>query len=303
MDVSVIIVNYNTLKLTENTINSVLKKTKDLNFEIILVDNNSTDGSKEYFSKEEYEGKFIFIKSEKNLGFGKANNLGINIAKGKYIFFLNPDTILINNAIKILYDFMQNNTECGVCGGNLFTKDLKPNHSFREKITSLYTEINDYFNLYEKIKFRFFNKRRDFNYTDKNIEVGYITGADMMVSKSVIDKVGGFDKDIFMYYEEVELSYRIKKEGLTIFNVPEAKIIHLEGQSFIFKEERYRRQIQGKYQYFKKSYGKDKLKTLYVITKLGLLFKFILTLKSKNLDMIKIMEEEYKFFNESSGNI
>ncbi|MBR8823894.1 hypothetical protein IX293_002169 [Fusobacterium necrophorum] len=293
IDVSIVIVNYNTLELTRDTINSVVQKTKGLQYEIILVDNCSIDGSREFFENI-FDKEIHFIKSDENIGFGRANNLGIDIAKGEKIFFLNPDTILINNAIKILYNFMQNNLECGVCGGNLYTRDMKPNHSFRKRAHSLFTEIRDCFNLYEKISFYFFNKRKDFNYTNKNIEVGYIIGADMMVSKSVIDKVGGFDKDIFMYYEDVELSCRIKKQGLKIFNVPEAKIIHLEGQSFIFKEERYRRQIQGKYMFFKKIYGMIDVQLLCYITILKLLLKCCVTLKTDYLKMIRITIEEYK---------
>ena len=129
MDVSIIIVNYNTLELTKNTIDSVNEKTKDLNYEIILVDNASTDGSVEFFEKE-YKNKIIFIKNDENLGFGRANNRGIKIAKGKYVFLLNSDTLLINNAIKILFDFMEKNNNCGVCGGNLYTLTLQPTNSF-----------------------------------------------------------------------------------------------------------------------------------------------------------------------------
>ena len=94
MDVSIIIVNYNTLELTKNTINSVREKTRNLNYEIILVDNNSTDGSVEFFEKE-YKDKIIFIKNNENLGFGRANNKGIEIAKGKYISFIDSDDIII----------------------------------------------------------------------------------------------------------------------------------------------------------------------------------------------------------------
>ena len=104
MDVSVIIVNYNTLELTKNTIESVFEKTIEVSYEIILVDNASTDGSVEFFENN-YKDKIILIKNNENLGFGRANNKGIEIAKGKYIFLLNSDTLLINNAIKILFDF------------------------------------------------------------------------------------------------------------------------------------------------------------------------------------------------------
>ena len=102
MDVSIILVSYNTILLTASAIDSIIEKTQGITYEIILVDNNSVDGTVEYL-----DGKFnenlIIVKSTKNLGFGKANNLGIEIANGKYVFLLNTDTILINNAIKVLW--------------------------------------------------------------------------------------------------------------------------------------------------------------------------------------------------------
>ena len=144
VDVSVIVVNYNTLELTKNTINSVIEKTRDLNYEIILVDNASTDGSVEFFERE-YTDKVIFIKNSENLGFGRANNKGIEISKGKYVFLLNSDTLLINNAIKILFDFMEKNKDCGICGGNLYDLEMNPMHSYKQRIPNLITLINYYF--------------------------------------------------------------------------------------------------------------------------------------------------------------
>lgn len=293
LNVSIIIVNYNTLELTKNTIESVFEKTKDINYEIILVDNASVDGSVEFFEKN-YSGKIIFIKSNENLGFGRANNKGIEKAKGKYIFLLNSDTLLINNAIKILFDFMEKNNDVGICGGNLFDKNLLPTHSFRLNLTSLKTEMGNFFNVIEKINVKYFNRRKDFNYTNKEIEVGYILGANIFTSKKNFEKVDGFSKDIFMYYEDVELAYKIKKNGYKIYNVPDAKIIHLEGQSFDFKEERYRRQIQGKYIYFIKCYGKNSIKKLYKIHWMGLMSRYLLTFNKKYLKMLEICKQELK---------
>lgn len=104
MDISIIIVNYNTKELTKNCIDSIYEKTKDIEFEVILVDNDSNDGSKELFERDK---KIEFVEAGKNLGFGKANNLGLTRATGKYIFFLNSDTILVNNAVKIFFDFCE----------------------------------------------------------------------------------------------------------------------------------------------------------------------------------------------------
>lgn len=297
MDVSVIIVNYNTLELTKNTIESVFEKTKGLNYEVILVDNASTDGSVEFFENN-YKEKIIFIKNNKNLGFGRANNKGIEIARGKYVFLLNSDTLLINNAIKILFDFMEQNIECGVCGGNLYDIDLKPTHSFLVDLPymTLKTEFDSYLNIVSKLYRKLRKKRKDFNYNNAPQKVGYITGADMMIRKKVLDKVGMFDRDFFMYSEEVELTYRIYKAGYTSFSVPQAKIIHLEGRSTIFKENKVRMMLESKYKYFYKTADLKTCEYAYYISQLGHLLFLVLRLDKDYWKMYKINKEEYQKF-------
>ncbi|MCS5420416.1 glycosyltransferase family 2 protein [Psychrilyobacter sp. S5] len=287
------VINYNTLKLTEETINSVIEKTKQLKYEIILVDNASNDGSQNYFEKEyKYRSEIKFIKSEVNLGFGKANNLGIKNSKGKYVFLLNSDTILVNNAIKILFDYMEKNICVGICGANLYSQRLVPIHSFSQKLPSIKSEIESIF-LIPTIKKRIFKKRADFNYSKFPKEVGYITGADMMIRKEILENSYFFDPDFFMYYEETELTNRVKKLGYKIISIPEAKIIHLEGQSFEFKEHRSRMMYESRYKYFNKVYGVKSLKWSYSILILNLVFKFLITFKNQYLKMIKINKEEY----------
>ncbi len=297
MDVSVIIVNYNTLKLTKNTIDSVIEKTKGINCEIILVDNASTDGSLEFFEKE-YSNSINFIKNSENLGFGRANNKGIEIAKGKYIFLLNSDTLLINNAIKLLFDFMEENSNCGACGGNLFNIDLNPVHSFiaEKPYISLKTEFNVYLNFIQKLRYRILKKRNDFNYKSKPIEVGCITGADLMIRKEILDRIGYFDEDFFMYSEECELEYRIAKQGYKIISVPTAKIIHLEGKSTVFKEKKYHMILESKYKYFYKTTDLKTCKYAYYISQLGHIIKLSLTFNKDYLKMLKINKEEYNKF-------
>lgn len=284
MDVSVIIINYNTLNLTKNTIKSVLEKTKDVSIEIILVDNNSADGSREYFDNIE---EIKFIKNVENIGFGNANNIGLKESKGKYVFFLNSDTILINNAIKILFEFMENNLEAGVCGGNLYYEDLSPGHSFEENIFGLKDEFKNFYKfLYKKI----YKKRLDFNYSLKYKEVGYVTGADMFVRKEVLDKLGGFDSDFFMYYEETELTNRIKKLGYRIYSVPQAKIIHLEGKSSEYKELKFKMMTESKYKYFYKVHGKKMMKYSYFLSQ----FKYLLLPIKINRIKLKLNRKIYK---------
>lgn len=295
MDVSIIIINYNTLELTKNTVSSVFEKTRDLNFEIILVDNASIDGSIEFFEKE-YKDKIIFIKNSKNLGFGRANNKGIEISKGKYVFLLNSDTLLINNAIKILFDFMEKNENCGVCGGNLFDINLKPVHSFSKKLPCLSTEIDSELNFLGKFIRKLINKRNDFNYSKLEKEVGYITGADMMIRKKILPEIGSFDLDFFMYSEETEFTYRAKQKGYKIISVPQAKIIHLEGKSIGFKEKKYRMVLESKYKYYYKTTNLKTCKYIYYVYILGYFLRFLITFNKIYLKLIKINREEYNKF-------
>ena len=295
MDISIIIVNYNTLELTKNTIDSVIEKTTGIKYEIILVDNASTDGSIEYFEKN-YKDKIIFLKNKENLGFGRANNKGIEIAKGKFIFLLNSDTLLINNAIKILFDYMKLNSKVGVCGGNLYDIKLNPVHSYLEKIPSIKTEINYFFNILGKVLKKISKRRDDFNYSKLVKEVGYITGADMMIRKSVLEKVGVFDEIFFMYSEEAELTYRIKQAGYKIMSVPMAQIIHLEGKSTKFKDKKFRMYLESKYKYFYKVYGIESFKKFYFISQIGYFLRLFFSFNKDYYQMNKINKEEYKYF-------
>lgn len=287
MDVSVIIVNYNTLKMTENTIKSVIEKTEDIEYEIILVDNASTDGSVEYFEKE-WKEKIIFIKNKENLGFGRANNKGIEVAKGKYVFLLNSDTLLINNAIKILYDFMEKNDKVGICGGNLYTKDFLPAASYSLKMLNYSTEyLSSIINFFRKNLFK--SNGNYFNNTGLPKKVEIIIGADMLIKKHILKKTGKFDEDFFMYHEESELCFRVLRHGYSIYSVPEAKIVHLEGKSSKFKAKRFQMDRYGKYMFFYKTKGKKSLKWVYFLSQL----KYLNLL---DLEKLRLNRQEYKKF-------
>jgi GT2 family glycosyltransferase len=238
MDVSVIIINYNTVRYLVNAIDSIFEKTKDIEFEIIVADNNSSDNSK-YILQEKYGNAVIYLALSENVGFGRANNAVAEIAKGRNLFLLNPDTILINNAIKILSNYLDDHEQVAVCGGNLYNEEYKPIHSFRRTLSPIFDELNRLFlGFPEKVVY---GKNSMFNYTKEPIEVGYITGADMMIRKKIFDNLKGFDKDFFMYYEESELSCRLHKLNYKIVCIPDAHIIHLEGKSFSSNLERVKR--------------------------------------------------------------
>ncbi|MEI3420786.1 MAG: glycosyltransferase [Butyricimonas faecihominis] len=165
---------------------SLFKETRFLSFEVIVVDNESSDNSVEMI-----RGLFpqvYVLNSEGNVGFGRANNLGIEKARGRNVFLLNPDTILLNNAIKILSDFLDSHDEVAVCGGNLYNVDKEPTHSFLRYLPSVFGEL-DQLTGYKLAKWCY-GKSIEFNHDNRPLHVGYITGADMMIKKIVLDEVG-----------------------------------------------------------------------------------------------------------------
>lgn len=245
MDVSIIIINYNTEGLILNCLDSIFQKTEYVKFEIIVVDNNSTRKPKSL----PIDTRIQYIQSKRNLGFGKANNLGAQYAKGEFILFLNPDTLLINNAIKALHDYISKREYVGACGPNLYTKELTPNLSFSTLKTGIWQEFVDSRG-FTKNKFN-----KSFNDTNICLSVPFVSGAAMMVRKKIFDDVGGFSNKFFMYYEDNDLCLSITRKGYQITNIPYSKIIHLDGQSFTFKKEREILSLRGRKTFYKKNYG------------------------------------------------
>ena len=261
MDISIIIVNYNTKELTKNCIDSIYEKTKDIEFEVILVDNDSNDGSKELFERDK---KIEFVEAGKNLGFGKANNLGLTRATGKYIFFLNSDTILVNNAVKIFFDFCEGHKDLktGGIGCLLQNAEGKRIHSFAP-FPTLGRELRDFFIAPIYKKFRWAYHRYDTTRDDTKKDwfyVDYATGADLFVSRKVIDECGGFDPDFFMYFEETEMQHRWSRAGYPSTIIKTPKIIHLEGGSVKIGQPKFNHRqflfgLRSKNLYFKKTQG------------------------------------------------
>lgn len=261
MDVSIIYVNYKTADLIVDSIQSVKKLTEGISFEIIVVDNCSGDGSVEQIKKTCPE--VTLIQSPENIGFGRANNLGIEAAGGEMVLFLNPDTLLVNNAIKLLYDYLKQHKKAGACGGNLLNINLYPVNSFGRRFPSLYEEFLSIFYL-KPIVWKH-SGSTFYNHTCKPLQVASIVGADLMVKRSVLERSGYFSPDFFMNFEETELCLRIKKAGYQIVSVPDARIVHLEGQSSYIDASRQQRYFEGQYTFFRKRYGKMGMEVLYAL--------------------------------------
>ena len=256
MDVSIIIVNYNTKDLIKNCLHSIFKHTVGFEFEVIVVDNASNEGSRQMI-KEEFP-QITLIENEKNIGFGRANNLGVKKAHGKYLFFLNSDTILLNNAIKFFFEFFDTHSknEFGAAGSILLDKDLKPTHSSGQfpskqnilKVISLgYFDKTYLLNNYRKEKLNFDN--------ESYFIVDYITGADLFIPYALFNTLNGFDPLYFMYYEEGDLQKYINELGLKCIIIDGPKIIHFEGGSNsipIFSKQKRIMITKSMFLYFKK---------------------------------------------------
>lgn len=236
MDLSVIVVNYNTKKLLKDCLNSIFRYTRGLDFEVIVVDNASTDGSDKYIKNKKLKTKSTNKKlknilNKENLGFAKANNQGIKIAKGKYVLLLNSDTLLKDNAFLKMVEFMGKHPGVSVLGPRLLNADGSNQESVGRFPTLPVVTVMLF-------KEHFGGSRYVRCSPDKASEVDWAMGAALMARKEVFNKVGLLDEKIFMYMEEVEWCYRVKKAGEKIYFYPGAEIIHLgRGSSKTGKKE------------------------------------------------------------------
>lgn len=222
MEVSIIIINYNTKRMLADCLSSVYNYTQGIEFEVLVVDNASTDGSEQYIRSLFPQVKWI--NSGGNIGFGRANNLGAKYAMGKYLFLLNSDTLLLNNALKAFYSYAESHKDenLGVLGCWLCDNEGKPNNSFGEFPTPN-SEIRY---LLGKIGIK-----KQCN-IEEGFDVDYVIGADMFIRRNVFEKFSGFDPNFFMYYEETDLQYRMAQKGYVRRIIDTPHIVHLEGGSF-----------------------------------------------------------------------
>ncbi len=247
MDVSIIIVNYNTCALTNRAVTSIIEQTQHISFELIIVDNHSTEPF--VLDTPTYDHIKI-IRLNTNIGFGRANNLGFKHSNGRNILFLNPDTCLLNNAVAILSHFLDEHPLAGACGGNLYNRELKPTHSFKNEFPSICSEVKNAIKSFNNLEIK------DFNDSTTTKKVAYVCGACLMVKRSIFKQIDGFDDDFFMYYEDTYLAYCIQKKGYSIYSVPTAHIQHFEGQSFALDTNREQRIFESRNLFFSKTHSK-----------------------------------------------
>lgn len=231
MDLSIIIVNYNTKKLTLECIQSVYESTIPQSFEIIVVDNNSSDGSVEAIQLTFPDVKVI--KNAENVGFSKANNQAIKESTGRYVLLLNSDTIVNKDTITKIIKFMDSNELIGATGCEVLLPngelDKACHRGFPTPGASFYylTGFDKKFPNHPKIN----SYHKNYLNMKEIHEIDCLVGAFMMVRKSVVDEIGMLDEDFFMYGEDIDWCYRIKQAGWKIYYNPFVSIIHYKGAS------------------------------------------------------------------------
>lgn len=233
LDLSIITISYNTRDILHACLTSIVKYTHGLDYEIIVVSTGSNDGSLEMiedFSQKDPRVKLVDAKA--NIGFGRGNNLGVKHALGEYVLFLNSDTLIFDNALKEAVNILREHPEAGAYSCRLLNADrsFQPSGGHFPTFGNVFAWqffIDDLPVIGDVIS-SFHPKQRQY---EKNIKMDWVTGAFMMIKKNLFDKVGGFDKNIFMYTEEMELCYRLALAGHQTFYTNSPAIIHLGGAS------------------------------------------------------------------------
>ncbi|NMB87737.1 MAG: glycosyltransferase family 2 protein [Chloroflexi bacterium] len=270
MDLSIIVVSWNTRDLLVKCLESIYSNAPRYTFEVFVVDNDSSDDSVAVV-EQSFQDVYL-IKNTDNVGFARANNQAIHHCSGRYILLLNSDTEALPDAFDEMIAFLDQHPDAGAAGSYLIGADGRlqnscyPEYSlFREVWRLLYLDKLKPLALYDMDRWD----------TEKPHEVDVIQGASLLLRRATLDLTGLLDEDYFMYSEEVDLCHRIKKNGWKLYWVPKSRVIHYGGQSTkLVAEKMFLRLYQSRVLYFRKNYGS----LAAFVYKLILLFNSVLRL-------------------------
>lgn len=249
--ISIIIVSWNTARLLENCLDSVLANPPTSPFEIWVIDNASTDHSPRMVSQKFPQAHLI--ENRENLGFARANNQAIQRCAGKYILLLNPDTLVKPGALQALVDFLDKTPEAGAAGARILNPDGSLQISSWPRPT-LSRELWRLFHLDSLSPYAEYSLTRW--ETKQAQEVDLLLGACLLLRKDILDQVGFLDEDYFIYSEEIDLCFRMQRAGWRLFWVPQSEVVHFGGQSTQqAPTEMFLNLYHGKIKYFRKHHG------------------------------------------------
>lgn len=286
MQLSVIILNYNVRYFLELCVLSVQKAIQNLDAEIIVVDNNSSDDSCAMM-KQRFPGVKL-IENKENSGFPKGNNIGVAEAKGEYICILNPDTVVAEDTFIKILKFRETNPDIGITGCKLIdgTGNFLP-ESKRGVPTPFvaFTKIMGLYKYFPKVFGKYYAQHLNENQSGK---VDILVGAFMLMKRELYNEMGGFDEDCFMYSDDIDLSYMALQKGKTNYYFHGTTVIHYKGESTI-KDETYRKRFQQAMEFFYKKHFESSFFFTFFM-KIGGFF-FALFKKSQAVAVSRKIEE------------
>ena len=273
MDLSVIIVNWNTCQLTCQCLESIFATTEGLGLEVLVVDNASTDGSAQMV-RENFP-QVRLLENTSNTGFATANNQAIRLSNGEYLLLLNSDTLVKPGGIQDLVAFMQAHPHAGAAGARLLNPDGSLQYSC-SPAPALGRETRRLFHL-PGVRPDGYYEMRDWDIrTPRQVDV--LLGACLLLRRTTLDQVGMLDERYFMYSEEVDLCYRLRKGGWGLFWIPQARVVHFGGQSTRqASSEMFLRLYEAKLTYFRKNHGNFKAQLYKFMIMLATLSRLLST--------------------------
>jgi GT2 family glycosyltransferase len=250
MDLSIVIINWNTSEILRDCLNSIYNTIKKVNFEIIVVDNASVDGSIEMI-KDNFKS-VILIQNSENLGFAKANNIAFPICRGRYILMLNSDTLTLPDSIDLAVDFLDRNSSVGALTPKIFNSDGSIQHPCYVKEPTLASEFYDAFSLGTILKLRRFDSVPAEN---KTCDVAHACGCSLFFRKIALEEVGYLDERLIFSFEDADICIRIRSASWKVVYYPDSHIIHFGGLSRIKNNGVVSAMLQSKYFFYSKYHG------------------------------------------------
>ena len=252
VDLSIVIVNWNTRELLADCLESIFENVHDLAYEVLVVDNASSDGSADMVRRRFPQARLI--ENEQNVGFARANNQAIRCSMGRYVLLLNSDTLTLPDSFLDMCRFLDAHPHVGIVGGTL----LNPDGSFQASYADFPSLVSEAFlitGLSRVVYSRYFPSHPPSeNSLPKSVD--WVGGACLMARRSAIEEVGLLDEDYFMYSEEMDWCYRMKRRGWEVYYLPTARVIHVQGQSI--RQAPYKQRVylySSKIRFFRKHYG------------------------------------------------
>lgn len=296
LDLSIVIVSFNTKNILANCISSIRRHTKGISYEIVVVDNASQDSSVDWIRRQGSEfNNLTGILNKQNKGFAKANNQGIKMAQGRYILLLNSDTKLKEDSLSKMINFMEKEKEAGISSCMLLNPDesIQATGGYFPSLMRLFLWstflddlpfIADIFGSYHPHTPKFLTRSSFYKKAHKQ---DWVTGAFFLIRKEAVGDIGPLDEKFFMYVEEIDYCFRAKKKGWEVWYVPDTAIIHIGGASSkgdlikfteggVGKEQSIIGEFEGLKRFYKKHYPTWQYPLLASLLKLAALLRFIL---------------------------